>query len=162
MAGAKGSLYSEGARSEKRTWFGITVWVTLGPGLIHHVRLGALSLPHPPVVNYILRLGLAASCQYKLSFAHEFAHLHTLPVVIFYSTLSVCAVVYRAGADATKIVVALITIPVFWEILSEARIYACHRSFYQDSYRMVSIVPRLIFWFAAGGLAAVCWAIILS
>jgi hypothetical protein len=162
MTGMKDSLYGEGARSEQeRTWFGVAVRVTLGPGFIHHVRVGTLSLPHPPVVNYLLRLGLSGPLKYELSFVHEFAHLQTLPAVIIYA-LALFAVVYHADAGLTKIVLALFSIQVVWEILAETYTYAGNPRHYRNSYRAVSIIPRLIFWVVACASASACWIVILS
>src|SRR4030067_962928 len=38
-----------------RTWYGMNGTVVIGPGFRHSTGLGGLLLPHPPVVNQLLR-----------------------------------------------------------------------------------------------------------
>jgi hypothetical protein len=80
----------------KQMWFGVNVTVTIGPGFIHNAGFGKISLPHPPVINWLLRQGLNEDARYILSLTHEFCHLQTMPLAIFYTSIML-ALAFFAG-----------------------------------------------------------------
>jgi hypothetical protein len=41
-----------------RTWYGVGGTVIIGPGFRHKSGIGNLIIPHPALVNWLLRLGL--------------------------------------------------------------------------------------------------------
>ncbi len=65
-----------------RTWYGSTGRIELHGRFWHLAGLGKVEIPHPPVVNLLIRHGLPAESQRELSFLHEFGHLQTLPPAI--------------------------------------------------------------------------------
>ncbi|NIO03193.1 MAG: hypothetical protein GTN74_00875 [Proteobacteria bacterium] len=67
---------------QRRTWFGVEATVGIGSGLIHEAGVGGLVVPHPAVVNWLLRQGLADNARYTLTVTHEFGHLQSTPLAL--------------------------------------------------------------------------------
>ncbi len=70
-----------------KTWYGSTGRIELHGRFWHLAGLGNVEIPHPPVVNLLIRQGLPRDAQRELSFRHEFGHLQTLPLAIMATVL---------------------------------------------------------------------------
>ena len=68
--------------TEVRTWYGAKGRVELHDPFWHIVGVWGLDVPHPPLVNLLIRMGLPRDAKRELSFHHEFGHLEMLPFAL--------------------------------------------------------------------------------
>ncbi|MEJ2182775.1 MAG: hypothetical protein P8Y66_04555 [Nitrospirota bacterium] len=141
---------------EARTWYGPRATVVIGPGFRHSSGWGTLRIPHPPVVNWLLRRGLREKNRLDLAGAHEMAHMETAPFFLLYAAISMAAA-SRAGGGALSVAAALVGAQAVWEMLSEALIIALDRVGYRLRYAGARRLPRLLFWCSMGLLAVLPW-----
>ena len=142
-----------------RTGYGMNGTVVIGPGFRHSAGLGALLLPHPPVVNQFLRHGLPETIRLDLNLRHEVSHLQTLPLAFFYSAALAAQMILSNHPGCTGIVIAFAGSFAAWEIMSEALAALGDFGTYRRAYRGVTPIPRVIFWSLMGALASAPWYI---
>lgn len=144
----------------KRMWFGVVATVIIGPGFIHRAGFGKLLLPHPPLVNSLLRIGLKADDHLLLSLTHEFGHLQTLPAAFVYGAGMLVAAIGRAQTSLAALLVMVISFQAAWEMMAEALTILSNTSLYREGYRGINPVPRILFWFIMGTLVASGWLLV--
>ena len=142
----------------QRIWYGVTATVVIGPGFRHQAGLGRFLIPHPPLVNWLLRRRLHEAKRHALSFTHEIGHFQTAPLALIY-TIAEIAVAYAGGATGWLLGVILLSAFAAWEILAEVYTIAGSREFYDLCYRGTSRIPRLLFWTFAAVLTLVGWIV---
>ncbi len=143
-------------------WYGLDATVIIGPGFLHRAGHGLLLLPHPPLVNSLLRSGLPEDVQDRLSIIHEFAHLKTAPFALPYTALVFYLAYSHIGyLDWMTIVILILSTHAAWEMLAEAVTIIESGGMYGRVYRKVSITPRLLFWGITVMLTFLGWYIIL-
>lgn len=143
-------------------WFGVKAAVTIGPGFMHHAGFEKISVPHPPVINWLLRQGLTKDVQYTLSFTHEFGHLQTMPLAVFYTGIMFALAFITGHTDLIEIILVLISTHAVWEIVAEIFTIAGDAQLYREYYEEITVIPRVIFWIFTGTLSITGWIIILS
>jgi len=143
-----------------RTWYGVDAAITIGPDFIHRAGWRNFLIPHPPLVNWILRQGLNENDYYTLSISHEFAHFQSAPLALSYT---VGMIALAAGEDLSLLSMAIIIISTHavWEFLSEILTIIHNRQFYRRCYKGISSVSRWVFWISVSGLAFLSWSILL-
>ena len=146
----------------RMTWFGISGTVTIGPGFIHKAGLGGFLIPHPPVINWLLRRGLIEEAQYDLSFSHEFGHLQTLPLNLLYAGAVLTVALLKNHTGLLEIILILVSTHSAWEMMSEIFTISSNTKMYHKYYQGISIIPRIIFWASTGLLSAMGWIIGIS
>jgi hypothetical protein len=126
--------------------------------LWHLIKVGWIPLPHPPVVNLILRRGLPEEERLKLSYLHEFGHLQTFPVALAHATLLLLLGRKRKGSFLDIVLMiaqAVVAHEAVWELASEgyavARIGPEYRKIYS---RYPNLIGQSLFWSGMLGLAA--------
>ena len=144
----------------KRTWYGITAQVTLGARFIHWAGFGGVRVPHPPLANGLLRIGLPDEVKLRLSFAHEFAHFQTAPAALVYMIVLLVATHPTGRIGMLTILIVLASGHTVWERLSEGLVVLEDPVGYRELYAGISMLGRSLFWVAgvaltATGLAAV-------
>lgn len=137
-----------------RAWYGLTGEIEVEHELWHLVRIGGVPLPHPPVVNLILRRGLPRAVRLRLSFLHEFGHFQTFPLALAHVLLLVAARTVRGLPCLTWAEVAALAVAheAVWELASEAYVVAHDGAAYREAYRRVPNPMVPAFWAAMGGL----------
>ncbi len=137
------------------TWYGLRAEIEVENEFWHLVRVGRVSLPHPPVVNLILRRGLPPEDRLRLSFLHEFGHLQTLPVALAHAALLLLAGRWRGrGIRGTlaALGMALVAHETAWELFSETYAAASAGPDYRRAYRAhPNRAGQALFW---GGMTA--------
>ncbi len=147
-----------------RAWYGLTGEIEVENELWHLVSIGGLRLPHPPLVNLVLRRGLSPEDRRRLSFLHEFGHFQTLPLALVHALW-----VLSAGRGQRRslpgwlawLAAAGLAHEAVWEILSEGYVFVHEGSTYLDVYRRRpnGLVP--LFWVVMGvlgiGLSRALW-----
>jgi len=151
---------STGAPLTVRAWYGLPAEIAVENGLWHLVRVGGITLSHPPVVNLILRRGLPETERLRLSFLHEFGHLQTLPVALAHVWLLFLSGCWRRHGlveIAKMLATAFLAHEAVWELASEMYVVANTGEAYRQAYRKhPNPGGQLLFWAGMGFLATVC------
>lgn len=136
--------------------------MTMGPGFLHRAGFGRLLIPHPPVVNWLLRQGLTESARTRLAFIHEFKHLQSAPAALCYTAANFAALLAAGKTSVMTVVLLLISTHAAYEIMAESITIRHDRQWYRQCYKNVSKIPRTIFWFAMILLTLMGWIIVLA
>ena len=151
----------EAKTEQRRVWFGMNATVTIGPGFIHKAGFSKILLPHPPVINWLLRQRLTDEARYTLSFTHEFGHLQTAPLAVLYTGVMLALAYVTVHTGLLEIVLVLISTHAAWEIMAEIYTIASNVPLYRKYYEKITLIPRVIFWIITGAFAVTGWFIIL-
>jgi len=143
-----------------RTWYGVNATVSIGPGFIHRAGWRNFLIPHPPLVNWLLRRGLNENDSYTLSVTHEFAHFQSAPLALPY-TVGLIALGAGEGLSLLSMVIIIISTHAAWEFLSEILTILHNRQFYRRCYYGISSISRRVFWISMSVLAFLGWRILL-
>jgi len=155
-------MNTDGSETRKaQVWFGITATVTIGPGFLHKAEVGGIVMPHLPLTNWLLRIGLPESLNRDMSFSHEFAHFRTAPALLIYMTALIVLFYATGHAGVGKILFLLISGLAAWEIMCEGLVIFEGAAAYRKAYDGVSRIPRLLFWATAGVFTASGWMVVL-
>jgi hypothetical protein len=136
--------------------------VSIGPGFWHEAGLGRLIVPHPPLINLLLRHGLSKEARITLAFAHEFGHLQTAPLYFGYTALLVLWKVVCGSGNLPEIFFLLISAHATWEIGAELLAKAADFQRYRKYYESVTPIPRLIFWTSTILLTVLGWLVAIG
>jgi hypothetical protein len=129
---------------------------------MHYAGFGRILVPHPPMINWLLRQGLAKDDRHTLNFIHEFGHLQTLPFAVLYTGLMLAMASISRHSGLIEIILVLISTHAAWEIAAEIFTIANGTSLYRKYYEDITVIPRVIFWILTGILAVTGWIITLS
>lgn len=140
-----------------KTWYGIPAVVAVKTGIVHIAGFGYLRLPHPPLVNLLLRRDVDEPASLELNISHEFGHLQALPFVLVYVVILVWYALTYQVAGVLVYIFLLTSIQAFWEILAEAYVVRWHRMLYAGAYLGIVRWPRLVFWVVMSGVAIAVW-----
>jgi hypothetical protein len=139
-----------------RSWYGLEGEIGVEDELWHLVKVAGIPLPHPPLVNLILRAGLPEDDRLKLSFLHEFGHLQTFPIALLHA-LGFIWLYFRGGNKPQNLlkiaILGLVAHQATWELASETYALIKARDEYRQIYRRhPNPKGQGFFW---GGMAAV-------
>ncbi len=148
-------------RIKVRTWYGMGGTVIIGPGFLHRTGLGWFLIPHPPLINCLIRQGLPKNSSTPLRIAHEFGHLQSAPLALLYTALNYTAIITANRANLSNLILVFISTHAAWEIMSEILTIVTDPQFYHKCYQGVSLVPRAIFWLSTISLTLIGWIIVL-
>ena len=139
-----------------RSWYGLSGTISVENELWHLVKVGRVSLPHPPLVNLVLRRGQPRADRLHLSYLHEFGHLQTLPLAVLHLLLLIWLGRWQfANPGRFKWLIALVVAhQASWELFSETYVIAHEGPAYQAVYQRSPNRLALLFWIGMGGLAA--------
>ena len=135
--------------------------VIIGPGFLHRTGLGWFLIPHPPLVNWLLRQGLLKNSRNALRVTHEFGHLQSAPLAVLYTAANYTAIITANRGDLSNFILVFISTHAAWEIMSEIFTIVIDPQFYHKCYQGVSLVPRAIFWLSTILLTLIGWIIVL-
>jgi len=131
---------------KRRTWFFLNAVVRVEPGCFHRAGFGRFLLPHPPVVNWLLRRGLSKDIYKKLCCEHEMGHLQALPLEVLYSIALVLLMMNNESNNIVGWLWVVLSSFAAWEILAEVHTIRHVKPSYHHLYRNISFIPRIIFW----------------
>jgi hypothetical protein len=146
--------------AQLRTWYGLKTEITVGPGFIHWIGWHGFHIPHPPIVNWLLRRGLNEDDYYTLSISHEFAHFQSAPLALPY-TVGLIALGAGRGLSFLSMVIIIISTHAVWELFSEIFTILCNRQYYRRCYMGIPSRPRRIFWISMSVLSILGWGIVM-
>jgi len=147
-------------RTEVRTWYGLEGTVIIGAGLMHKSGVGSLIIPHPAVINWLLRLGLSENSATALRIHHEIGHLQSAPLAVVYTATNYVAIITANQVNLLNLLLVFICTHAAWEIMSEILTIVIDPPFYHKCYQGVSLVPRAIFWLSTISLTLIGWIIV--
>ena len=133
----------------------------IGPGFLHRTGLGWFIIPHPPLINLLLRQGLLKNPRNALRINHEFGHLQSAPLAVLYTALNYTAIIAANRTNLSNLILVFISTHAAWEIMSEILTIMSDAQFYHKCYQGVSLVPRAIFWLSTISLTLIGWIIVL-
>jgi hypothetical protein len=131
---------------KRRTWFFLNAVVEIEPGRFHRAGFGRLLIPHPPVVNWLLRRGLPKESYKTLCAEHEMGHLQALPFEVLYSAMLVLVMLNNENESVVGWLWIIASSFSAWEIFAEVHTIRHVQPNYHHLYRDTSLVPRIIFW----------------
>ena len=147
-------------KTKVRTWYGLSGTVIIGAGLMHKSGVENLIIPHPAVVNWLLRLGLLENSAISLRINHEIGHLQSAPLAVLYTAMNYTAIVAASQVNLFNLILVFICTHAAWEIMSEIFTIVIDPQFYHKCYQGVSLVPRAIFWLSTSSLTLLGWMIV--
>jgi hypothetical protein len=134
----------------------------VGPGFVYKAGVGKLLIPHPPVINWLLRRGLSNRLGFKLTISHEMGHFQTAPLIVLYAIAILTGTFAADRFSIPDFVLVLVGIQAVWEMLSEALIIIANHRYYRKCYKGIPKLPRITFWTVTGILTAGAWFIAFS
>ncbi len=145
-----------------RTWYGIIAVIEIRNRSFHRAGLGKFIMPHPPVVNWLLRRGMRNDFCRRLSILHELGHLQTLPGIFLYSLGMGLWIYHQKPVSLLELGMILLGIHAFWELLAELYVRFQAGPLYRLYYRGVGRFPRILFWSTMAVFTLLSWKILLS
>lgn len=144
MAGAPIGSYQR----QETTWYHLPAKITVTENHIHMVRLPGLILPHPGVVNWIVRSGLPLQTRLELTALHEFGHLQTLPVLFLHLLLLLFWSHQRQSWKRhwMQFWIGLLAHQVVWEIAAEGYLVLTDWRAYRSPRKIRFQVLYGLFW----------------
>jgi hypothetical protein len=111
--------------------------------------LWGVALPHPSLVNVVIRRGLPVGDRLRLSYWHELGHLQALPLV------AVAALIKRASARRGRrsLMLSILGLNALWELLAESYVVWKVRGEYLRIYRRTWNPFLIPFWAGMGALS---------
>jgi len=136
--------------------------VEIKPGYFHRAGLGRFLLPHPPVVNWLLRRGLSRDAYQKLCNEHEMGHLQAWPFEVLYSAILILVMMNKDANDVVGWLWVIVSSFAAWEILTEMHRVRYVPPGYHHFYRDIFLISRIIFWGVTLSLIFGGWVYILA
>jgi hypothetical protein len=144
----------------KVTWFGMEAIVKIGPGFIHRAGFGGILIPHPPLVNYLLRYGLPERHRQILSVTHELGHLETTHLALLYTLLMLSLNIIFGHIFWTNILFLLLGAHAAWEIMAEIYTMIRLSSDYFRFYTDHAVFSRAVFYIITVSLTIAGWYVV--
>ncbi len=142
-----------------RSWYGLPGEIVIEHDFWHLVRVGSVSLPHPPLVNLFIRQGLPHSERRRLSYWHEFGHLQTLPLALLHMLWLLRPGVAPPRSWKERLArwaSILLAHQALWELASEGYVVSkAGPASYRQIYRTHPNPWLRWFWVGMAGLALV-------
>lgn len=124
------------------TWYGLPAIVRRVDDGFCDVALPGLALPHPSLVNGIIRRGLPADARAPLAFLHELGHLQTLPFL----ALPAAYLWRRPRRGPLAVVIDLLAVGAYWELASEGYVVFAALQNYVAALRRSRNMWAILFW----------------
>ncbi|OGB94618.1 MAG: hypothetical protein A2Z31_07505 [candidate division NC10 bacterium RBG_16_65_8] len=141
-----------------RAWYGLPGEIVVESGHWHLVKVGPLPLPHPPVINRLIRRGLPREEKLRLSYWHELGHLQTLPLALAHAVWLWHGRSRRPRpwmGRLIRLAAALVAHEAAWELASETYVVTKSGPRYRRLHRKYPNPLRPAFWVGMAGLALV-------
>jgi hypothetical protein len=133
---------------EKRSSRWLTTWYRLparivvsDDGLCDIAPLG-ISMPHPSLINLVLRRGVPDETRSRLFFLHEVGHLQTLPLLL----LPLLLLQRKQRTRGKSLLLNILGVEAFWELASETYVVWRARHEYSAAWNASRNPAMLLFW----------------
>ncbi len=141
-----------------RAWYGLPGEIVIEGDSWHVVKVGPVPLPHPPLINRLIRRGLPQEARLRLSYWHELGHLQTLPLALAHAVW-----LWRnrwgpprrssLSSRLLRLATALVGHEAAWELVSESYVMSRSGLEYRRLYRAHPNRLLAVFWGGMAGLA---------
>jgi hypothetical protein len=121
--------------------------------------VGKLLIPHPAVINWLLRRALFDKAWHEMSFSYEMGHFQAAPRNVLYATAILTGTFTAGRFNLPEVLFVLVGIQAVWEMLSAALTIIDNTPYYHRCYRGIPKLPRITFRTATGILTAGAWFI---
>ncbi len=132
---------------QEETWYHLPAEIRVTEAHLHRVRVAGVSLPHPGLVNWIVRRGLPLQTRLELTALHEFGHLQTLPVPLLHVVILAWP---RRGHSPyplwSRLLVGLFSHQVAWEVAAESYVAARDARAYRAARPPRDKALYVLFW----------------
>lgn len=136
-----------------KTWYGIPVEIIVSSNNLHKVSVPGVTIPHPGLVNMIVRQGYPVDIRLALTARHEFGHLQTIPIPLLHLSLLLWLRQGQpSGSRWLRLLVELLTHQAVWEVTAEGYAVATDKQVFQTHRSQLSRILYTGFW---GIMAAV-------
>ncbi len=142
-----------------RSWYGLPVEIVIEGDYWHWVKAGPVPLPHPPLVNLVVRQGLPRAERLRLSYTHEMGHIQTLPAVLVH-VLWLLRRRPRMTSQSllrrlTWLGALLVVHQAVWELAAEGYVAARHGLEYYRVHKQHGRRVAALFWAGMAFVAVV-------
>ena len=140
-----------------RSWYGLDGEIVVENELWHLVRVGKVTLNHPPVVNTFIRAGLPRSERLRLSYLHEYGHFQTLPLALLHAAVLLGRGLGKRRSPGSWIgwlVALLVAHEAVWELASESYVAISEGPTYRRTYRSNPNPFLPVFWISMAALSS--------
>ncbi|GEM_PF-1529218 len=142
-----------------RAWYGLPAEIVIEGDYWHWVKVGSVPVPHPPLINLIVRRGLPREERLALSYRHEFGHVQTLPFALLHMTaLWFLWAKSRFGASwprAARLLAAFVVHEATWELMAEGYVaLRTGRRYLRIHRRKRAFLAPAVVW---GTFAVMAW-----
>ncbi len=142
-----------------RAWYGLPGEIVIQGDHWHLIKLGPVPLPHPPLINRLIRRGLPQEARLRLSYWHELGHLQTLPLALAHAVWlwrsRPCPRSRSLASRLGRLSAALAVHEAAWELASETYVLARSGRDYRRLYRKHPNPLLAAFWVGMAGLTLV-------
>jgi len=114
------------------------------------VALPGVPLPHPSLINAMIRRGLPPQAKARLFFLHELGHLQTLPLL----ALPLLLLRRKQRTSLAGAALDLLALEALWELASEVYVVSRTGRGYVGAWRASRNPAALLFWLLMLLLAA--------
>ncbi|GAB4528500.1 MAG: hypothetical protein Fur0018_14630 [Anaerolineales bacterium] len=134
-------------RCTARTWYGLPVEITVSSDHFHRVAVPGLAIPHPGLVNAIVRRGLPTDIRLELTTRHELGHLQTLPVPLLHLLFMLWPRRGRASHSLwLRLLLGLLAHQAAWEMAAESYLVLKDARSIHAPRRVQNRVLYVFFW----------------
>jgi hypothetical protein len=117
-----GRVSTENLSQQVRAWYGLPGEIVVDGDHWNLVKVGPPPLPHPPLINQLIRRGLPQEDRLRLSYLHELGHLQTVPLALAHAVWLWCGYSRCPGPRTVRLirlVAGLVAHEAAWELASE-------------------------------------------
>lgn len=125
-----------------RSWYGVPARIVATDRGLCNVAFIGIPLPHPCLINLVIRHGLPELIKARLFFLHELGHVETLPLLVLPLIL-----LWRGWkASPSPLILNLLALGSFWELVAEIYVIFRSRREYVAAWRQSRNPAALVFW----------------
>jgi len=140
-----------------RTWYGATGRVELHGKFWHLAGLWGVDVPHPPLVNLLIRQGLPEAAQRELSYRHELGHLETLPLALLAAIVLLRQAKQAGQLKWSRALWLWAGHHALWEMLAEGYVMWRLGAHYKKLYAGRLHLGLILLWMGTAALVGMGW-----
>lgn len=125
----------------------------------HLAGLWGIDVPHPPLVNLLIRQGLPAEAKRELSLLHELGHLETLPFALLATIGLLLQARWTGQLRLSRLPWLWAGHHALWEVLAEGYVMWRNGSRYKRLYAGRLHSGLLLFWLGTMMLVVLTWPV---
>lgn len=124
------------------TWYGLPALIRQADDGLCDIAVAGLALPHPSLVNRIIRRGVPVDVRARLSLLHEFGHVQTMPFL----AIPAAFLWRRRRQGPLAAPIQLLALGAYWEMASEGYVVLRAWQEYVAALRRSRTIWPVLFW----------------